>query len=72
MIHREMCKRLNFCQDDKRYMDKLESVPENKTHKIFRDFKMKTDHPLTAIWPDLVVINNKKQKYQHYCSAYQS
>ena len=35
---------------------------ENKTHKIFWDFKIRTDHLLLAKRPDIVLINNKKKK----------
>ena len=43
-------------------MHKPESVLENETHKIIWDFEIKTDHPILARRPDLVLINTKKRK----------
>ena len=42
-------------------MHKPESVLENETHKILWDFKIQTDHLITARRPDLVLINKKKR-----------
>ena len=41
-------------------MCKSESVPENETHKILRDFEICADHPV-LIRPGLVLINIKKR-----------
>ena len=37
-------------------MHKPESVLENRTHEIFRDFEVQTDHQILARRPDLVLI----------------
>ena len=34
------------------------------THKLLRDFDIQTDHLISARWPDLIVINNKKENLQ--------
>ena len=41
-------------------MHKPESIQENETHKILRDFEIETDHRILARRPDLVLINKKK------------
>ena len=38
------------------------SVQENATHKLLWDFDCKMDHVISAISPDLIVINKKKKK----------
>ena len=46
-------------------MHKMESVPENETHKIFWNFEIQTDHQIPAIKPDLVLINEEKKKEEN-------
>ena len=41
-------------------MHNPESVLENETHKLLRDFEIKTDHLIPARQPDLVVIHKEK------------
>ena len=41
-------------------MQKPESVQENETHKILRDFGIKTDLLIPAWRPDVVFINEKR------------
>ena len=48
-------------------MHKSESVLSNETHKIIWDFEIKTDHPIPARRPDLVLINKKKKKEKRTC-----
>ena len=48
VIHKELCKRLKFVHADNWYIHKPESVPENEMHKILWDFKIQTDHPISA------------------------
>ena len=43
-------------------MHKLESVLENDTHKLLRDFDRQTDHLISARRLDLIIINNKKKR----------
>ena len=43
-------------------MHKAESVLENETHKIPRDFQIQTDHLISARRPDLEIVNKKKKK----------
>ena len=37
-------------------------VLENEMHKIFWDFKIKTDHQISATQRDLIIINRKPKK----------
>ena len=41
-------------------MHKPETVLENETNKILRDFKIETDHLIPARRPDQVMINKKE------------
>ena len=43
-------------------MYKLESVPENETHKILRDLEIQIDQLLSARRPDQVIINKTKKR----------
>ena len=52
MIHLELYMRLKLNNVNKWYMDKPESVLENETHKILRDFEMQTDHQNPARRPN--------------------
>ena len=38
----------------------VESVTENETHKILRDFEIQTDHQIPARRPNLMLINKKQ------------
>ena len=42
-------------------MQKPESVQENETQKILRDFEIQMDHFIQFRKPDLVLINKKKR-----------
>ena len=42
-------------------MYNLESVLENKTHKLLWDFEIQMDHLISARRPDLVIVNQKKR-----------
>ena len=50
VIHWELCKKLKFDHTNKWYMHKPESVLENGTHKLLRDFDIQTDHLISARW----------------------
>ena len=41
-------------------MNNPESILENKTHKYLWDFNTQTDHLISARWPDLVIVNKKR------------
>ena len=41
-----------------------EPVLENETHKLLRDFEIKTDHPISARQPDLLIVNKRKRNCQ--------
>ena len=41
-------------------MHEPESVLENEINEIFGDFRIRTDHPILARRPDLLLINKKK------------
>ena len=43
-------------------MHNPESALENETQKILLDFKIQTDHPISARRPDQVIVNNNKKK----------
>ena len=62
VIHGELCKKLEFDYTDKWYMLNPESVLENKTHKLLRDFEIQTDNLISARRPDLIILNEKKKK----------
>ena len=61
VILRELWYRLKFNHINKWYIQKLESVQENETHKVLWDFKMLTDHPISAGSPDLMLIKKKQR-----------
>ena len=42
-------------------MDEVESILENKMHKIHGDFEIQIDHPIPTRRPNLVFINKKKK-----------
>ena len=44
------------------YMHKPESIQENETHKILKDFEIPTDPLIQVGRTDLVLINNKQKK----------
>ena len=62
VINRELCKKLKFDYTTELYMHKLGSVLLGEMHKIFWNFEIQTDPLITAIRPDLVIINNNKKK----------
>ena len=39
-------------------------VLENDTYKLLWDFDIHTDHLISARWPDLIIINQKKRIYK--------
>ena len=43
-------------------MHNPESLVENETHKLLWDFKIQTDHLISAKRPDLVIVNIKKRR----------
>ena len=43
-------------------MNNLAYVLENDTHKLLWDFDILTGHLISASWPDLIIINRKKEK----------
>ena len=63
MVHRELCKRLNFDHTIKYYMHKPESVQEKmRCIKFSVIFKIQTDPLISARRPDLVLLKKKKKK----------
>ena len=58
----KLCKKFKFDQTNKWYMHKPESVLENEMHKLHWDFKIQTDHIISARWPELEIVNKKKKK----------
>ncbi len=57
-----MCKKLKFDHTNKWYMHNPAPLLENNTHKLLWDFDIQTDHLISARRPDLIIVNNKKQK----------
>ena len=57
VFHSESCKKLKF--DHICYMHKPESLRENETHEILRDFEIQTDRLIPARRPDLVIVTKK-------------
>ena len=43
-------------------MHNPKSIRENKIHKILWDFETQTDYQISAIRPDLVIVNKKGKK----------
>ena len=43
-------------------MHKRESILENETRKILRDFEIYTDHLIPARKADIVLVNQKKKR----------
>ena len=62
VIHWELCKKLKFDHIANWYMHKLESILENKTRNILRDFEIQTDHLISARRPDLEMINKTEKE----------
>ena len=60
MIHWELCKKFKFGHTARWYTHKPEYVLENETHEIHRDFEIKTDHPILAWRPDLMIVHEKE------------
>ena len=65
MIHWEMCKKFKFDHTNKWYMHNPAPVLENNTHKLLWDFNIHTDHQISAIKPDLIIIHTKKENWQN-------
>ena len=47
-------------------MHKPESVQEIEAHKILWDFKIKMDHLIPVRKPELILINNEKEKKSYF------
>ena len=62
VIHLELSKKFKFDHTNKWYLHNPAAVPENETHKIQWDFKIQTDHLISARWPNLIIINNNKKR----------
>ena len=60
-IYWELCKKLKFDDSNKWYKHNQASVLENETHKLLRDFEIKTDHLILARRPDFIIINKEKK-----------
>ena len=54
VIHWEFCKKFKFDHTNKSYTHNIESVLENKMHRILWDFQIQRDHLISARRPDLV------------------
>ena len=54
VTHWELCKKLKLDNTTKWYIHKLESVVENGTYKILRDFEIQTNNLIPDRTQDLV------------------
>ena len=61
VIHWELCKKFKFDHTNKWYIHNPESVLENERDKILWDFEIQMDHLISARWPDLVIVNKKRE-----------
>ena len=61
VIRWKLCKRSKIDLTIKWYVQKLESIQENKTHKLLRDFEIETDQRIALRRSDFVSINKKKE-----------
>ena len=62
VINWEMRKKFKFDHANEWYMHNPAPVLENDTHKLLWDFNIQTDHQISAIRPDHIIINKKKKK----------
>ena len=67
VIHWELCKKLKLDQTTKWYMLKPESVLNNGTHTILKDFEIQTNHLIPARRPDLMIFKKRKKKKRRTC-----
>ena len=61
VIYKELYKNFRFDRTNNWYIHKSETVLENETPKLLRDFEKQTDHLILARRPDLAIINIKKE-----------
>ena len=57
-----MCKKLKFDHTNTWYFYNPESISENETHTVLRDFKIQTDPQILARRPERVIVNEKNKK----------
>ena len=62
VIHWELWKKLKFDHTNKWYMHNPESVLENETYQVLRDFEIQTDHQILARRLDIIIITHKKKR----------
>ena len=62
----KLYKKFKFDHPNKWYMHNPEFVLESETHKILKDFEIQTDHLISARWPDLVIVNKKKENLPNW------
>ena len=60
VIHWELFKKLKFDHTNKWYMDNLEYVRENNTHKLVWDFEIQKDHLISFRRPGHIIINKNE------------
>ena len=56
----ELWKKFKFDPKNKWFMHNLRSILENETNNILWDFKIQTDHRISAGRPDLVIVKKKE------------
>ena len=60
VIHLELSKKFNFDRRNEWYMYNP-ALLENETHNLHWDFKIETDHIITARQPNLIIINKRRE-----------
>ena len=43
----------------------ISTIQANETHKLLRDFEIQTDLQISAIKPDLIIINKKRENLEN-------
>ena len=62
VIHWELCKKFKFDHMNKWHMHNPASVLENETCKLLWDFDIQTDHLISAIRLDLIIVNKRERE----------
>ena len=61
VINRELCKKFKLNHTNKLYMHNPASLLENESQKLLWDFKIQTDHLISARRPHFIITNQKRE-----------
>ena len=53
--------KIKFYHTNKWYMHNPESILENETHQVLRDFEIQTDHLISTGRPDLIIVKKSEE-----------